>query len=86
MRGKRLTEEQIFAALREGAAGAKTPDLCRRYGLSERAFYRWKIRLSGLLRRFQELEDENSRLKHLVSDLTLDNRARSHAVPVNPRI
>jgi putative transposase len=80
MRGKRLTKEQIFAVLREAEAGAKTPDLCRRYGVGERAFYRWKIGFSGLLRRFREIEDENSRLKHLVADLTLDNQALKELV------
>jgi len=75
VRGQRFTEEQIIAVLKEAEAGAKTPDLCRRYGVSKRAFYRWKARFRGLLRRSRELEDENSRLKHLVADLTLDNQA-----------
>jgi putative transposase len=75
VRGQRFTEEQIMAVLNEAEAGAKMSDLCRRYGVSKRAFYRWKARFRGLLRRFRELEDENSRLKHLVANLTLDNQA-----------
>jgi putative transposase len=79
MRGRRFTEEQIVAVLKEAEAGAKTADLCRRHGVSEQTFYRWKARYGGLevshLRRLRQLEDENSRLKRLVADLTLDNQA-----------
>jgi putative transposase len=58
---------------------ARLADLCRRHGVSEQTFYRWKARYAGLevsdLRRLRQLEDENSRLKRLVADLTLDNQA-----------
>jgi putative transposase len=84
MRGKRFTEEQIIAVLKESEAGAKTPELCRRHGVSEQTFYRWKARYGGLeiseLRRLRQLEDENGRLKRLVADLTLDNQALKELV------
>jgi putative transposase len=79
MKGKRLTEEQIIAVLKEASAGAKPMDVCRRHGISEQTLYRWKARYGELeineLRRLRRLEDENSRLKRVVADLTLDNQA-----------
>lgn len=84
MRAKRFTQEQIIAVLKEAEAGAKTADLCRRHGISEQTFFRWKARYAGLevseLRRLRQLEDENSRLKRLVADLTLDNQALKELV------
>jgi len=54
-------------------------DVCRRHGISEQTLYRWKARYGELeineLRRLRRLEDENSRLKRVVADLTLDNQA-----------
>lgn len=79
MRRKRFAEEQIIGVLKEAEAGAKTVELCRRHGISEQTFYRWKTKYGGLevsdVRRLRQLEHENSRLKRLVADLTLDNQA-----------
>lgn len=79
MKGKRFSEEQIIGVLKEAEAGAKTPDLCRRYGITQQTFYRWKSKYGGLevseMRRLRQLEDENRKLKHIVAELTLDNRA-----------
>ena len=65
--------------LKEKEAGVKLADLCRRHGISEQTFHRWKAKFGGMevndARRLKQLEDENRRLKHLVADLTLDNQA-----------
>ncbi len=74
----RFTEEQIIGILKEAEAGAKSTDLCRRLGVSEQTFYRWKRKFAGMgvaeLRRLRQPEDENKRLKQLVADLTLDKQ------------
>ena len=76
---KRKTEEQIIAVLKESEAGAKTSDLCRAHGISETTFYKWKDKFGGMTvseaRRLRSLEQENSRLKQVVAELTLDVRA-----------
>jgi putative transposase len=84
MKRKRFTEEQIIGILKEAEAGAKSPDLCRRHGISEQTFYRWRTKYGGLevseARRLRTLEHENSRLKRIVADLTLDNQALKELV------
>jgi putative transposase len=73
---RRFTEEQIGFALRQVEAGTPVPELCRKLGIAEGTFYRWKKQFAGLgvaeIRRLKQLEDENRRLKQLVADLTLD--------------
>lgn len=73
---KRFTEEQITHALQLVDAGAVATDVCRKLGISEQTFYRWKRKYAGLgvaeVRRLRQLEEENRRLKQLVADLTLD--------------
>jgi putative transposase len=79
MKGKRFSEEQIIAVLKEAEAGAKTKELCRRHGISEPTFYNWKAKYAGMTvseaRRLKELEAENSRLKRLLADAELDKAA-----------
>jgi putative transposase len=79
MKGSRFSEEQIIGILREHEAGGKTPDLCRRHGISDATFYRWKAKYGGLevseARRLKSLEDENRRLKKLLAESMLDNAA-----------
>jgi putative transposase len=78
MKKKRFTEEQIIKALKEVDGGAEVRDVCRRLGVSEQSFYRWRRRFGGLevseAKRLRELETENGRLKRMVADLMLDNQ------------
>lgn len=78
MKKSRFTEEQIIAVLKDQEQGSKVADICRKHGISEQTFHNWKQKYGGLtvseLRRLRELEQENSRLKRAVADLTLDNQ------------
>ncbi len=75
---KAHSEEQIVAVLRQGEAGEKVGDICRRVGISEGTYYLWKKQYAGLgineLRELRQLRDENGRLKRLVADLSLDRQ------------
>ena len=77
MRSSRFKEEQIIAILREQEAGARTPDVCRKHGVSTATFYKWKAKYGGLevsdARRLKVLEIENSKLKKLLAEAMLDN-------------
>ena len=76
MKRKRFSEEQIAFALRQAESGTTIDDICRKMGISEPTFYRWKKVYAGMgvteIRRLKQLEDENAKLKRVVADLTLD--------------
>jgi putative transposase len=78
MKVKRYTEEQIIGALKEVERGMAAAEVCRRMGVAEATFYRWRQKYGGLevseAKRLRELEQENSRLKRVVADLVLDNQ------------
>ena len=78
MKKSRFTNEQIAFALKQAETGTPVTEICRKMGVSEPTFYRWKKKFDGLgvseVRRLRELEDENKRLKALVADLSLDKQ------------
>lgn len=76
MKKSRYTEEQIAFALKQAELGTAVSEVCRKLGVSEQTFYRWKNRFGGMLpsdmKRLKQLEEENAKLKKLVADLSLD--------------
>ncbi len=76
MAKKARSEEQILRALHQAESGERIADICREHGVSEATFYVWKKKYSGLarneLRELRQLREENSQLKRLVADLSLD--------------
>jgi putative transposase len=78
MAKKGHSEEQIIAALKQYESGEKVAEICRKLGVSQASFYTWKKQYAGMgvqeLRELRQLRDENSRLKRLVADLSLDRQ------------
>jgi putative transposase len=71
--------------LREGEAGAKVVDLCRKYGMSNATYYNWKAKYTGLtvseLKRLKAMEEENRRFKQIAGEQALDIRAPKGGLP-----
>lgn len=88
---KRHTVEQIISKLREAevllANGTKMPQVCRKVGVTEQTYYRWRKEYGGVrtdqVKRFKVVEEENVRLKKIVADLTLDNAILKEAAYPN---
>jgi putative transposase len=76
MKKSRFTESQIAFVLRQAEEGVSVTEVCRKAGISDATFYNWKKKYAGLMpsemRRLKQLEEENSNLKRLVADLSLD--------------
>lgn len=76
MKTSRFTEEQIAFAIKQSELGTTVEEICRKMGISDATFYKWRQKYSGLgpseLKKLKQLEEENSKLKRLVADLSLD--------------
>lgn len=87
MKKSRFTEEQIIGILKLHESGVKTSEIVRQYGISEQTFYRWKSKYGGMevseAKRLKQLEEENTRLKQLVGELSLDNQALKYIIEKN---
>jgi len=77
MKKSRFSEDQIIRILKEQEAGAPTAEVCRRHGIGESTFYKWKSKYGGMevsdAKKLKALEDENRRLKSLLAEAMLDN-------------
>ena len=77
MRKSRLTEAQIIGMIKEQEAGVPTAEVCRKHGLSQGRFYKYKSKYGGMevsdVAKMRSLEDENAKLKRLLADTMLDN-------------
>jgi putative transposase len=76
MKRSKFTEAQIAFVLRQAEEGTKVEEVCRKAGISEATFYNWRKKYGGLMpsemKRLRQLEEENTRLKRIVADLSLD--------------
>jgi len=78
MKKSQFSDEQIINVLREAQGETPIKDVCAKHNISEPTFYKWRAKFGGMdlneMRRLHSLEDENSRLKRAVADLTIQNQ------------
>ncbi len=76
MKASKFTDAQKAFILKQGEQGLAVAEICRKAGISQATYFNWKKKYAGLMpsemKRLKQLEDENTRLKKIVADLTLD--------------
>ena len=81
---KRMTESQIVAILKEAEAGMPVKNICRKYGIGNSTFYKWREKYGGMeasdVRRLKELEEENRRLKQMYAELSLKSQMQEDII------
>lgn len=84
MKKSKFTEQQIAFALQQAEGGTTVEEVCRKMGISQATFFRWKKLYGGLMpsevRRLKQLEEENARLRRLVADLSLDKEMLTEVI------
>jgi putative transposase len=84
MKRTKFSEQQIAFILRQAEEGVPVGEVCRKVGISEQTYYRWRKRYGGMMpsemKRLKQLEEENMRLKKLVADLSLDKEMLQEVV------
>ncbi len=84
MKKGRYSESQIFQVLKEAEAGVPVPELCRKHGMSNASFYKWRAKYGGMdvssMKRLKELEEENARLKKMYAEEKLKAEIVSEAL------
>ena len=76
MKASNFSDAHKAFILKQGADGVPVADICRKAGISQATYFNWKRKYEGLqppeMRRLKQLEDENTKLKRIVADLSLD--------------
>ena len=77
MKKSKFTESQIFNILKQAETGISVVDICREHGIGNATFYKWRAKYGGMdasmMKRLKELEDENTRLKRMYANASMDN-------------
>ena len=87
MKRSKFSETQIIKHLKANEAGRSVKEICRELGISEATFYKWRQKYGGMessqLKRLRDLEEENSRLKRMYADLSLDHEVLKEVLSKN---